>query len=259
MNFNEQVVVVTGGGKGLGEEIAKAFASEGAKVAITGRNLDPLMRVQSEIEKQGGTCLAVKMDIGNQASVEEGASTILEEFGGVDVLINNAAIGGPSAPLWELDPEEWRETMDINVNGAFFCCRSFIPSMIERNKGSIVLIGSMSGKRPLPNRTAYTTSKIALVGMARTLAWEVGSYGIRVNVVSPGPMEGERLKWVFESQAEQEGISVEAARSRMASSSPFGRFVNQKDVVDMTLFLASDRSGSTTGEDINVSSGIAMY
>jgi NAD(P)-dependent dehydrogenase (short-subunit alcohol dehydrogenase family) len=116
----------------------------------------------------------------------------------------------------------------------------------------------MTGKRVLQNRTAYATSKLALVGLARTLAWEVGAYGIRVNVISPGPMEGARLKWVFETQAKEEGITVEAARNRMKAASPIGEFVPPENVAQAAVFLASDLSGSTTGEDLNVSAGICM-
>lgn len=257
--FDQKIVVVTGGGRGLGRNISLEFAKQGATVVVAGRTMIPLEETVQEIEKRGGLAVPVQFDIGNQESVENGAAQILEKFGKVDVLVNNAAVGGPSAPLWQLDLKDWQETMDINVTGPFLCCRAFLPSMIENKSGSIILIGSMSGKRPLINRTAYTTSKIALVGLARTLAWEIGSYGLRVNVISPGPMEGDRLKWVFETQAEQQGITFEEARNNMVAASPLNRFVDTQDVADLAVFLASDKGKSTTGEDINVSSGIVMY
>jgi NAD(P)-dependent dehydrogenase (short-subunit alcohol dehydrogenase family) len=134
-----------------------------------------------------------------------------------------------------------------------------LPGMIAQRSGSVIIIGSMTGKRALVNRTAYATSKLALVGLARTLAWEVGPHNVRVNVISPGPMEGERLKWVFETQAQQEGIPVAAARQRMADASPLGQFVPPENVAQAAVFLASDLSGSTTGEDLNCSAGICMY
>jgi NAD(P)-dependent dehydrogenase (short-subunit alcohol dehydrogenase family) len=187
------------------------------------------------------------------------AAQVLEHHGRLDVLINNAAIGGPSAPMWEVEVDDWKETLNINTTGPFLTSRAFLPSMVGKKSGSIVFVGSMTGKRELLNRTAYAASKIAIVGLARSLAWEVGPYGIRVNVVSPGPMEGERMKWVLEKQAENENITVDAARARLTSSSPLGRFVSTQDVVSAILFLASDDAGSTTGEDLNVSSGICMY
>lgn len=258
MSFEEQVAVITGGGRGLGRDLCIAFARSGAKVALIGRTAEPLMETKQEIESFGGEAFAVQADVAEEASVRACADKVLGHFGRVDILVNNAAIGGPSAPLWEVPLLEWQQTFDINTTGPFLCCKAFLPSMISRKSGSIVLIGSMTGKRQLLNRTAYAGSKLALVGMARTLAWETGPYGIRVNVVSPGPMEGERMKWVLESQAQDQGITIEDARNNLTSASPLGQFVPTKHVVEATLHLASERAGSTTGEDVNVSAGICM-
>ena len=257
--LQDKVAVVTGSARGLGTCIAMAFAREGAHIVLVDRFTDPLYAIQEDIERQGRKALSLEVDIANLESVEACARKAVEHFGRADILVNNAAVGGPSAPLWEVDPAAWRECLDINTMGVFYCCRAFLPGMIQQRSGSVIIIGSMTGKRVLVNRTAYATSKLALVGMARTLAWEVGPYGVRVNVISPGPMEGERLKWVFETQAQQEGITVEAARKRMADASPLGQFVPPENVAQAAVFLASDLSGSTTGEDLNCSAGICMY
>ena len=257
--LQDKVAVVTGSARGLGKCIAMAFAREGAHIVLVDQFTDPLHAIQEDIERQGRKALPLEVDIANLESVETCARKAVEHFGRVDILVNNAAIGGPSALLWEVDPAAWRECLDINTTGVFYCCRAFLPGMVQQRSGSVIIIGSMTGKRVLVNRTAYATSKLALVGMARTLAWEVGPYGIRVNVISPGPMEGERLKWVFETQSQQEGISVEAARSRMVDASPLGQFVPPENVAQAAVFLASDSSGSTTGEDLNCSAGICMY
>jgi NAD(P)-dependent dehydrogenase (short-subunit alcohol dehydrogenase family) len=257
--LEDKVAVVTGSAQGLGTCIALTFARAGAHIVLLDRFTDPLEVIEKEIVRLGRKALSLEVDIANLGSVEACARKAQEEFGRIDILVNNAAIGGPSAPLWEVDPAAWRECLDINTTGVFHCCRAFLPGMIGQGSGSVIIIGSMTGKRVLENRTAYATSKLALVGMARTLAWEVGRYGIRVNVVSPGPMEGERLKWVFETQAQQEGIPVEAARKRMADASPLGQFVPPENVAQAALFLASDLSGSTTGEDFNCSAGICMH
>jgi NAD(P)-dependent dehydrogenase (short-subunit alcohol dehydrogenase family) len=259
MLLKDKIAVITGGGRGLGYHLSLAFAKAGADVALVGRSIEPLETVKTEIKSLGNRALAVSMDVSDAGQVQNGAKQILDYFGRVDVLVNNAAIGGPSAPLWEIAPADWQETLDINTTGVFLCCRAFLPSMIAQNSGSIIIISSMTGKRPLLNRTPYAASKLALVGLARTLAWETGPYGIRVNVISPGPMEGDRLKWVFETQAKEEGITVEAARQRMAKASPLNQFVPPENVADLAVFLATDMAGSTTGEDINVSAGIAMY
>src|SRR5205085_7689065 len=153
----------------------------------------------------------------------------------------------------------WQETFAVNVAGTYLCCRAFLPTMIEQRSGCIIIIGSMTAKRPLFGRTPYAASKMALVGLARTLAWEVGPYGIRVNVISPGPVEGERIEWVIRKQAEARGISVEEARQQFTSSSPLGRLIPASDVAAAAVFLASDRAASVTGEDLNVSAGTVMY
>ncbi len=131
--------------------------------------------------------------------------------------------------------------------------------MIERQSGSIIFISSMTGKRPLFGRTPYAAGKLALVGLARTLAWETGPYRIRVNVISPGPVAGERVERVIRFQAEAEDISTDESRRRFTSSSPLGRLVPPGDIANAAVFLASDQAASITGEDLNVSAGTVMY
>ena len=131
--------------------------------------------------------------------------------------------------------------------------------MIEQRSGCIIIIGSMTGKRPLLNRTPYAASKMALLGLARTLAWETGPYGIRVNVISPGPVEGPRIEWVLRKQAEAQGISENEARQQFTSSSPLSRLIPADDIANAAVFLASDMAASITGEDLNVSAGTVMY
>jgi NAD(P)-dependent dehydrogenase (short-subunit alcohol dehydrogenase family) len=131
--------------------------------------------------------------------------------------------------------------------------------MIERQAGSIVIIGSMTGKRPLVGRTPYAASKMAVLGLARTLAWEAGAYNIRVNVISPGPVEGERIDSVFRKLAEAKGISPAEVRQQFLRDSPLGHIIPPDDVAKVAVFLASDRAASITGEDVNVSAGMTMY
>ena len=259
MNMTNKVAVVTGGGKGLGRDISLAFAKAGADVVVVGRTREPLDETVAAIRKIGREAIAVDVDAADVAGVDRCRDEVLEHFGRVDALINNAGIGGPAAPMWELDPEEWNETLRVNTTGPFLCSRAFLPTMVEQQSGSIIFIGSMTGKRPLVNRTAYAASKIAVVGIARTLALETGPYNIRVNVISPGPMEGERMKWVLETQAEEQGTTPEEIGKRLRASSPLNRFVSTQNVAAMTVFMCSDDAASTTGEDINASSGICMY
>ncbi len=259
MLLKDKIVVVTGGGRGIGRVIALACAEEGANLVLAARSLEAMEETRAAITGLGREALVVPADIRDVHSVQAMAARALEYFGRVDVLVNNSGITGPTARLWEIAPEEWEETFAVNVTGVYLCCRAFLPSMIERRAGSIVIISSMTGKRPLVGRSPYAASKLALVGLARTLAWEVGAYGIRVNVISPGTVEGERVERVFRTQAELKGISIDEARQEFLRDSPLGRMVSPWDIARAVVFLASDQAASITGEDLNVSAGITMY
>lgn len=257
--LKDKVAVVTGGGQGIGRVIALALAGAGADIVLAARSREPLEATRVEIEALGREALVVQADVRREESVQSLAQQALAHFGRVDILVNNAGITGPTALLWEVTPAEWEETFAVNVTGPYLCCRAFLPSMIERRAGSIIFISSMTGKRPLVGRATYAAGKLALVGMARTLAWETGPYGIRVNVISPGAVEGERVERVIREQARVEGISLEESRRHFTGNSPLGRMVPPQNIADAVLFLASDSAASITGEDLNVSAGTVMY
>lgn len=259
MLLEDQVTVVTGAGRAIGREIALRFAAEGAHVVLAARSVDAMEDTASQVRAQGREALVVPTDLRDPEAVAKAARTTLETFGRIDALVNNSGIAGPTAPLWEVEQADWEETFQVNVTGTYLCCRAFLPAMIERRAGSIIVVGSVTGKRPLVNRTPYAASKMALVGLVRTLATEVGPYGIRVNVVSPGGVAGERLEGVLARQAEAKRISVEEAREEFSGASPLKRLVAPEDVAQAAAFLASSGAASITGEDVNVNAGIAMY
>ncbi len=259
MELENKIAVITGGGRGIGRAIALAYAKEGADLVLASRSQEALEETRTMVEELGRKALVVSTDLRHEDSVRNLAEQALGHFGRVDILVNNSGIAGPTKPLWEITLAEWEETFDVNVTGAYLCCRAFLPGMIEQRSGSIIMIASMTGKRPLYGRTPYAGGKLALVGIARTLAWEVGEYGIRVNVISPGAVEGERIKRVVRNQAAAQGISEEEALRQFTSSSPLGRLVPPGDIAASAVFLASDKSASITGEDLNVSSGTVMY
>ncbi len=253
------VAVVTGAGRGIGRVIALAFAAAGYDLALAARNRPPLEETARLAAGSGAEALVITADVAQRGQVEEMADQIRERFGRVDALVNNSGIAGPSASLWEVDADAWDETFAVNVRGVFLVTRSLIPMMLEQGSGSVTVIGSISGKRPLAGRSPYAASKLALVGLVRTLALEAGPHGVRVNLISPGFVSGPRIEWVIEAQAKERGMSLEEARAEFDAASPLGRFTEPQDVAQGCVFLASDAASAITGIDLNVNAGVVMY
>jgi NAD(P)-dependent dehydrogenase (short-subunit alcohol dehydrogenase family) len=259
MSEPADVVVVTGAGRGIGRVIALHFARAGARLVLAARSAAELDETRALVADLGAEALVVQTDVTDQAQTERMAQAALTEFGSLDVLVCNSGIAGPTAPLWEIEPGQWRETFAVNVEGVFLCCRAALPAMLERGTGSVIVIGSMTGKRALHGRTPYAASKTALIGLVRTLAWEVGGSGIRVNLVSPGAVNGPRIEGVVAAQAKALSITEAEVRARFTSASPLGRLIEAEDVAETVSFLASPAAAGITGEDVNVSAGSVMY
>ena len=253
------VSIVTGASQGIGQVIATELASRGDIVVLAARNAAGLQETAGHIDRAGGERLMVETDVTSEASVDSMVRTVMERLGRIDNLVNNSGIGGPSGRLWEVDPDEWRATYDVNVFGVYSVTRAAIPVMIEQESGSVVIVGSISGKRPLFGRSAYTSTKTALIGLTRTLAVEAGPHGIRVNLVSPGFVAGPRIEWAMRAQSEARGIEVDEVRAEFEGESPLGRLTDPTDVARTVAFLTSESSAGITGADLNVNSGVVMY
>ena len=184
------VAVVTGANRGIGRAIAVGYAKAGYAIAATARDTATLGDTVAEIEGADGVALALSCDVADEASVETMAKSVLEHFGAVHTVVANAGIGGPTAPMHEIELAAWRECMATDLDGVFLTFRAFIPALITAGAGSLVAISSMTGKRPLYGRTPYAASKMAVIGLVRTLALELGPHGIRVNAICPGAVEG---------------------------------------------------------------------
>lgn len=258
-----KVALVTGANRGIGRVISIRLAQAGAQLVLTGRDqagLEETARMISELKTDGKLApMIFHLDLLDASSIDAAVEKTLNVFGRIDILVNNSGITGKVAPLWEIGEEEWDETIDTNLKGPFLLSRAVIPAMLQEKSGSIVFIGSVTGKRPFMHRSVYGASKLGLVGMMRTLAVELGSHGIRVNLISPGFVAGLRLDGVIDTVAEIEKISSDEARAKMEAMIPMAHFVTPENIADGVLFLASDRSAGITGADLNISGGLVMY
>jgi NAD(P)-dependent dehydrogenase (short-subunit alcohol dehydrogenase family) len=252
------VAVVTGANRGIGRAITVALAAAGCTVAASARDPSSLAETVAEADKAGGTAVPFGCDVCDEASVAALASRA-GELGPVSVVVANAGIAGPTTPLHEMSLADWRETVATDLDGVFLTFRAFVPSMISARAGSLIAISSMTGKRPLTGRTPYAASKMGVIGLVRTLALELGPYGIRANSVCPGAVAGPRIEDVIRKQAAARGISEDEALAVFTGSSPLGRLVEADEVARTCAFLASDASAAITGEDVNVSAGVVMY
>ena len=257
--FSHRVVVITGASRGIGLLLTTRFAKAGASVVFAARRGGPLRQLEAELTQAGHRVAAVVADVGRQEDCERLVATAVERFGTVDILVNNAGISGVQKPIWEIDVAELDEVMRINVNGALCCIRYAAPHMIAKKRGVIVNIGSFTGKRPALNRTVYATSKMALVGLTRTAALELAQHRVRCNLISPGPVEGERVEEVVARAARAQNLSPEEIRKSFLAWTPLGEMVTEGEICDMVFFLASDAGRHMTGQDINMDGGTVMY
>ncbi len=260
MQLKGEVAIITGGSRGIGRALAVEFAREGARVALAARSQAELEETERQVRAAGGQALVVPTDLAKVEDVDAMVAAARKAFGPVDILVNNAGIAGPTALCEDVKPEDWDYTMAVNVKGPFLCCRAVLREMKQRRKGRIINIGSVSSKRPLVQRTPYTTGKMGLIGFTRTLAAEVGEYGITVNIICPGPVSGPRIESVLANMAKAAGKTRdEVAHEMFLQHAALRRFVDAEDVARLAVFLASEAGRNMTGQDINVTAGLIMY
>jgi len=245
--------LVTGASQGIGREIAVTLGEEGANVALCARS-DGIYETAEMIDDSDRT-LAVETDVTEEDTVREAIEETVETFGGLDCVVNNAGIAGPTAPIEETDREDWEWTLDVNVTGVYLVTKHAVPYLRESDRASIVNISSISGKEPLVYRSPYTTSKMAVIGLTRTLAFELSDHEITVNAVCPGNVNSERMDRVIERKARELNTSEAAVREEITEGAALGRMVEPEDVADMVAYLASDKGRHITAQDINIDAG----
>ncbi len=245
-----RTALVTGGGSGLGAAIAGALAQHGATVVVAGRDRTKLDAVAA---RHGNAVRTAVCDVADAASVAALATHLADEE--VSILVNNAGIPGPVALLTEIEPEEWDEVFAVNVRGVYLMCRAFLPPMLNRGKGDVINLASVSGKRPLARRTPYCASKMAVIGLTATLAAEVGPCGVTVNSLSPGPVEGERMHRNFRLEATRTGSTYEEAEHAFVSRAALGRMITEDEVASAVTAMLS--MPGLCAADIDLSAGMA--
>jgi NAD(P)-dependent dehydrogenase (short-subunit alcohol dehydrogenase family) len=239
-----QRVLVTAGASGIGREIVRAFANSGAQVFVVDVNADGL----ATLAKESSSIHTALCDMSSRTDIERMVPEAVRVLGGLDVLVNNAGISGPTAPVESFDPAAWDKVMQINLNGTFDVTRLAIPHLKQSTAGSIVVMSSVAGRFGYPNRSAYSVSKWGLIGFTKTLSRELGGYGIRVNAILPGAVAGERIEKVLEGRAQVSGRPVEEERREAMSIQSLQRFVDPRDIAALAVFLASDAGKSISGQ-----------
>ncbi len=246
MKLNQKVAIVTGAACGLGKEIARAFAKEGACVMLMDRSAAELEKTGDAISRTGGKIMIYAGDVGCENDVAEMVEQARKHFGPVDILVNNAGIIGPADFMKDADTKIWKKTIDINLNGAYFCCHAVIPDMAAKKSGKIINITSGLGERPFPRFSAYGVSKAGLIQLTRSLSAELKEFNIQVNAINPGVMDTAM-------QGEIRGIDISSMGQEVYDRF-HGLYDNNElqdpaDLAPLAVFLASGDADHLTGHN----------
>jgi NAD(P)-dependent dehydrogenase (short-subunit alcohol dehydrogenase family) len=241
-------VLVTAGAGGIGLEIARSFVKEGAKVHICDVDQKALDAVATSDPKLTRSVA----DVADRAQVAKLFDDALKALGGLDVLVNNAGIAGPTGRVEEIAPEDWDRCIAIDLTGQFNCTRIAVPHLRKSKNASIINLSSAAGRLGFPLRTPYSAAKWAVVGFTKSLAAELGPDGIRVNAIQPGIVEGERIRRVFENKSKARGISLEAMKEEALSVVSMRTTVTPQQIADQIVFLCSERGRTISGQAISI-------
>jgi NAD(P)-dependent dehydrogenase (short-subunit alcohol dehydrogenase family) len=250
-----KVAIVSGIGPGMGRDISLQFAAHGAKVVAGARTMANVDGVVAEITAAGGEAIGVQLDITNQASCDAAAEAAVDTWGRIDVLVNNAFSDGDHRSFTSADLDNWRATMETNFFGTLQLTKAVVPVMKEQGEGRIVMINSMSAVRIDPRFGAYASSKAALAAATKTLAVELGEFGIRVNAVHPGYIWSDKQKMWFEYLASRNGVTYEEQFDAIAGSAALRYLPDSAEIAGTVVFLASDLAKPITGQAIHVNAG----
>jgi NAD(P)-dependent dehydrogenase (short-subunit alcohol dehydrogenase family) len=247
-----QRVVVTAGAGGIGFAIADTLAKLGARLVICDVSDEALAGLDGKLKTEA----AINADVSSEADVDRLFETVSKTLGGLDALINNAGIAGPTGGVDEISPDDWRRCLDIGLTGQFLCARRAVPLLKAAGGGSIVSMSSAAGKHGYAFRTPYSAAKFGVIGFTQSLAKELGPHGIRVNAILPGIIEGPRIEGVISARAKQVGISHEEMTGRYLQNISLRRMTSPYDVAAMVAFLLSDAGYNISGQSLGVDGNV---
>jgi NAD(P)-dependent dehydrogenase (short-subunit alcohol dehydrogenase family) len=260
MLLSEKVAVITGGGRGIGRAIALKFAREGAAVVVAARTVSEIESVAGEVRAAGGRAAAIPADVADEKQCERLIHAANSQFGGVDLLVNNAGEYGPVKPVEEIAPEEWDRVVAVHLRGAYLLTRLVLPGMYARGSGIILNISSLSAKSAFGWGSPYAAAKAGMLGLTRVVAAEAARKGVRVNAICPGPVtETKMSKDLGATLAEKLGVSKEDQLAGFLNTILQGRGQTAAEIAAAALFLCSDQSSAITGQALNVDGGAAFY
>ncbi len=241
-------VLVTAGAAGIGRAIAQTFVEHGARAHICDIDAAALAAAKRALPAVTQSVA----DVAQVSEVERLFADVARELGGLDVLVNNAGIAGPTARVEDIRPEEWERCIAVDLNGMFYCTRRALPMLKAAGGGSIINLSSVAGRLGFPLRTPYAAAKWAVVGFTKSLAIEAGPDRVRVNCIQPGAVEGDRINRVIDAKARVLGITFDAMRERLLEPVSLHTFVSAQDIANMALFLATDAGRHISGQALSV-------
>jgi NAD(P)-dependent dehydrogenase (short-subunit alcohol dehydrogenase family) len=257
MRLKDRVALITGGGSGIGAEICRVFAGEGAPVAVTDIRREAAAEVAEQIREQGGRARAWRLDVCDTGDTDGVAGAVESELGPLAIWVNNAGVSS-IVPFLDCTEEAWNETLRVNLTGAFHGCQAALRRMVRRDSGVILNMSSQSGKVGASHYAAYCTSKFGIIGLTQSLAVEFGGNGIRVNALCPGVVLTPLWESMLADYAAKRKLSKQEVIDYLEGKVPLGRLCTPQDVAQTAVFLASDEGSYITGQAINISGGAVM-
>lgn len=258
MAFKDKVVLITGGGRGIGEATARLFAQEGAKVVINDLDEDAANKVAESIVWDGGESIPICADISQKVLVGEMVNHIKKEYGTIHILVNNAGIFVPM-DFFEMDEETWDKTFSVNVKGTFLCSQAVSPLMIKQTYGRIINLSSIQAKIPSAKYMHYCSAKASVIHLTRVLALILAPHKITVNAIAPGPTQTEMLDEIIKGDPQMERLIIEGDARQFRIGVPMGRIAIPEDQAKAILLLASDAASHITGQTIHVDGGQSIF